>query len=203
MLLTIYPGNPNSLHISKAVDLLKNDGVLIIPTDTVYAMACSINSNKAFEKICRLKGVKPEKANFSFLCSDLSHISDYTKPFSREVFRVMKNSLPGPFTFILNASSHVPSIFRSNKKSIGIRVPDNNIAQAIVRELGNPLMVTSVHDEDEILDYTTDPEVIHEKFGNDVDLIIDGGYSEFHPSTIIDCTGPIPEIIREGKGIVK
>ena len=203
MLLTIYPGNPNSKHISTAVELLKNDGVVIIPTDTVYAMACSIHSSKAFEKICRLKGVKPEKANFSFLCSDLSNISDFTKPFSREVFRVMKNSLPGPFTFILQANNHVPAIFRSNKKTIGIRVPDNAIAQAIVRELGNPLMVTSVHDDDEILDYTTDPEVIDEKFGSEADLVIDGGYSEFHPSTIIDCTGEVPVVIREGKGIVR
>jgi len=202
MLLTIYPQSPNSKHIDSAVELLRNDGVVIIPTDTVYAMACSITSNKAFERICRLKGVKPEKANFSFLCSDLSNISDFTKPFSREVFRVMKNSLPGPFTFILQASSHVPAIFRSNKKTIGIRVPDNNIAHAIVKELGNPLMVTSVHGDDEILDYTTDPAVIDEKFGADVDLVIDGGYSEFYPSTIIDCTGEVPVVIREGKGKV-
>ena len=203
MLLTIYPDNPNSRHISTAVELLKNDGVVVIPTDTVYAIACSIGSNKAFERICRLKGVKPEKANFSFVCSDLSNISDYTKPFSREVFRVMKNSLPGPFTFILQANNQVPAIFRSNKKTIGIRVPDNNIAHTIVQELGSPLMVTSVHDADEILDYTTDPAVIDEKYGHDVDLVIDGGYSEFHPSTIIDCTGEIPVVIREGKGIVK
>jgi len=203
MLLTIYPDNPNARHISTAVELLKADGVVVIPTDTVYAIACSINSNKAFERICRLKGVKPEKANFSFLCSDLSNISDYTKPFSREVFRVMKNSLPGPFTFILQANNQVPAIFRSNKKTIGIRVPDNNIAHAIVKELGSPLMVTSVHDADEILDYTTDPAVIDEKFGQDIDLVIDGGYSEFHPSTIIDCTGEVPVVIREGKGIVK
>src|SRR5688572_19945531 len=162
MLLTIYPGNPNSRHIDTAVALLKADGVLVIPTDTVYALACSISSNKAFQRICRLKGVKPEKANFSFLCSDLSHIADYTLPFSREVFRVMKNALPGPYTFILNASTRVPAIFRSNKKTIGIRVPDNNIAQAIVRELGNPLMVTSVRQDDDIIEYTTDPAVIDE-----------------------------------------
>jgi tRNA threonylcarbamoyl adenosine modification protein (Sua5/YciO/YrdC/YwlC family) len=203
MLLTIYPDNPNPRHIETAVECLKNDGVVIIPTDTVYALACNIHSSKAFERICRLKGVKPQKANFSFLCGDLSNISDYTKPFSREVFRVMKNSLPGPFTFILLANNHVPSIFRSNKKTIGIRVPDNNIPQAIVSGLGNPLMVTSVHDDDEILDYTTDPQVIHEKFGNDVDLVIDGGYSEFQPSTIIDCTGSEPIVVREGKGIVR
>src|SRR5690242_16742478 len=148
MLLTIYPGNPNSRHISTAVELLKNDGVIILPTDTVYAMACSIGSNKAFQRICRLKDVKPEKANFSFLCSDLSHISEYTLPFSREVYRVMKNSLPGPYTFILQASHSVPAIFRSKKRTIGIRVPDNNIAQAVLKELGHPLMVTSLRQDE-------------------------------------------------------
>lgn len=200
MLVTIYPDNPNSNLIQQAVDVLKNDGVIVIPTDTVYALACSIKSNKAIDRISRIKGVKIEKANFSFLCSTLSNISDFTKPFSREVYRVMKNSLPGPFTFILNANNNVPAIFKSNKKTIGIRVPDNNIALAIIRELGNPLMVTSVHDDDQLIDYTTDPVVIDEKFNNIVDLVIDGGYSDFQPSTVIDCTTDNPQIIREGKG---
>ena len=203
MLLTIYPNSPNPRHIEAAVEKLKDDGVLVIPTDTVYALACSIHSNKAFQRICRIKDVKPEKANFSFLCSDLSNISDYTTPFSREVFRVMKSSLPGPFTFILNASHSVPVIFRSNKKTIGIRVPDNNIAQAILGQLGHPVMVTSVRQDDDQIEYTTDPALIDETLGKQVDLVIDGGTGEFRPSTIIDCTGAIPEVIREGKGAVQ
>jgi len=203
MLVTIYPDNPNSNLILQAVDVLKNDGVIIIPTDTVYALACSIKSNKAIERVCRIKGVKLEKANFSFLCDSLSNIADFTKPFSREVYRVMKNSLPGPFTFILNASSQVPAIFKSNKKTIGIRVPDNNIALAILKELGNPLMVTSVHDDDEVIDYTTDPELIFQKYSSLVDLVIDGGYSDFQPSTVIDCTTETPEVVREGKGKIE
>jgi tRNA threonylcarbamoyl adenosine modification protein (Sua5/YciO/YrdC/YwlC family) len=200
MLLQIFPDNPNLLHINKAVEALRNGEVIIIPTDTVYALACSILHNKAIEKICRLKNIRLEKANFSFLCYDLSHISDFTKPFSTEVFRLMKQSLPGPFTFILNANSNVPHIFKSNKKTIGIRVPDNTISRMIVKVLGHPLMVTSVHDDDDIVEYTTDPSEIDLRFTNDVELIIDGGYSDIHPSTVIDCTGDSPVIIREGKG---
>lgn len=203
MLLQIFPDNPNMLHIKKVVDALKNGEVIIIPTDTVYALACSIHNNKAIDKICRLKNIKLEKANFSFLCYDLSHISDFTKPFGTEIFRLMKQSLPGPFTFILNANSNVPHIFKSNKKTIGIRVPDNNIARTIVKELGNPLMVTSVHDDDEIIEYTSDPSDIESRFTDQVELIIDGGYSDVHPSTVIDCTGETPIVIREGKGKVE
>jgi tRNA threonylcarbamoyl adenosine modification protein (Sua5/YciO/YrdC/YwlC family) len=200
MLLKIFPDNPNELHIRKAVAALKNGEVIIVPTDTVYALACDIYNNKAVEKICRLKNVKPEKANFSFLCYDLSHISDFTKPFSTEIFRLMKNSLPGPFTFILNANSNVPHIFKSNKKTIGIRVPDNNIARMIVKELGNPLMVSSVHDENAIVGYTSDPSDIESHYTEQVSLIIDGGYSDMQPSTVVDCTDETPVIIREGKG---
>ena len=203
LLITIYPGSPDPRFISDAVNVLKRDGVIVIPTDTVYALACSIQSNKAFERICRLKDVKPSKANFSFLCSDLSNISEFTTPFSREVFRVMKNSLPGPYTFILNAGNKVPAIFRSNKKTIGIRVPDNSIAQAIVQSLGNPLMVTSIRQDEESIEYSTDPALIDETLGNNVDLVIDGGTGTFTPSTIIDCTGEVPEVIREGKGSVQ
>ena len=200
MLIRIFPGNPNSLLIKEAVDVLRDGEVIIIPTDTVYAFACSIHSNKAMEKICRLKNTKPGKANFSFLFYDLSHISDFTKPFSTAVFRLMKQSLPGPFTFILQAGSRVPKIFRSNKKTLGIRIPDNNIARSIVRELGNPVMVTSIHDEDEILEYASDPAELESRYHNDVALVIDGGYGELHPSTIIDCSGETPEVIRKGKG---
>ena len=200
MLLQIFPDNPNALLVKKVVAALKNGEVIIVPTDTVYALACDIYNTKAVEKICRLKNVKLEKANFSFLCYDLRHISDFTVPFSTEIFRLMKKSLPGPFTFILNASSRVPRLFKSNKKTIGIRVPDNNIARAIVKELGNPLMVTSIHDEDEIIDYTSDPSQIESHFANKVNLVIDGGYSDVHPSTVVDCTGEVPVVIREGKG---
>ena len=201
MLLQIFPTSINTKHIQQIVECLEKDGVIIIPTDTVYAFACSLQSRKAIERICKLKGVKPEKANFSLLCYDLSHISDFAKPFDTAIFRLMKNSLPGPFTFILNAGSKVPEIFRWNKKTIGIRVPDNNIARTIVHELGHPLIVTSVHDEDHTIDYTTDPNVIDEKFSNDVDIIIDGGSGQFTPSTIIDCTGSEPVVIaEEGKG---
>ena len=200
MLLQIFPDNPNELLVKKVVAALKNGEVIIVPTDTVYALACDIYNTKAVEKICRLKNVKLEKANFSFLCYDLRHISDFTVPFSTEIFRLMKKSLPGPFTFILNASSRVPRLFKSNKKTIGIRVPDNNIARAIVKELGNPLMVTSIHDDDEIIEYTTDPSQIESHFANQVSLVIDGGYSDVHPSTVVDCTGEVPVIIREGKG---
>ena len=203
MLLKIFPENINLKHISKIIDVLKNDDVIIIPTDTVYALACSIESARAFERVCRIKNVKPQKAQFSFICYDLSHISEYTKPFSREVFRLMKHNLPGPYTFILNASSMVPAIFRSNKKTIGIRVPDNEIARTIIKELGHPLMVTSLHDEDKIIDYLNDPERIDEKFGDVTDVVIDGGFSELVPSTIIDCTGEEPVVVREGKGKVE
>jgi len=203
MLLQIFPDHPNPNYIQQAVGALKNGDVIIVPTDTVYALACSIHSNKAIEKICRLKNIKLEKANFSFLCYDLSHISDFAKPFSTEIFRLMKKSLPGPFTFILNANSHVPHIFKSNKKTIGIRVPDNNIPRAIVKELGHPLMVTSIHDDDEIVEYTSDPTDIDMRFADQVSLVVDGGYSDIHPSTVIDCTGEVPVVIREGKGKVE
>ena len=158
--------------------------------------------NDAIDKICRFRKIKLEKANFSFACSDLSHISDFTKPFSNEIFRLMKNTLPGPFTYILNANSKVPGIFKSNKKTIGIRVPDNAIAKRLILDLGNPLMVTSVHNDDEYLDYLSDPEEIDATLGDQVDLVIDGGPGSLEPSTVIDCTGQAPILIREGKGIL-
>jgi tRNA threonylcarbamoyl adenosine modification protein (Sua5/YciO/YrdC/YwlC family) len=200
MLLQIYPDSINQRHIQKVVGSLRNGGVVIIPTDTVYAFACDIKSNRAFERFCKIKNIKPTQANFSFICYDLSDIAVYTKPFSREVFRVMKHHLPGPYTFILNASSEVPSIFRSNKKTIGIRVPDNNIAREIVKELGHPVMVSSVHDEGEVNEYYSDASEIEADFADKVDFIVDGGYSDIHPSTVIDCTSDQPIVIREGKG---
>ena len=202
MILKFHGDSINEKYIEQIVHILKNDGIIIIPTDTVYALAGNIQSSKAMERICRFKNIKPEKANFSFLCHDLRNISEFTKPFNTEIFRLMKNSLPGPFTFILNANNNVPTIFKSNKKTIGIRVPDNSIALAIIEALGNPLMVTSVHDDDQFFDYVTDPETIDERFGSQVDCVIDGGVSDFEPSTVIDCTDNAPVVVRLGKGKV-
>ncbi len=200
MLLKIYNENPNPRDVRKVVDVLREGGVIIYPTDTVYGMGCDITNQKAVEKVAQFKGIKIEKANFSFICSDFSHLSDYTKPISSTVFKLMKKNLPGPFTFILEANNNVPRYFKGKKKTVGIRVPDNNIIREIVYELGNPILSTSIHDEDEILEYTTDPELIYEKFQDFADLIIDGGYGELVPSTVIDCTGDSLEILREGKG---
>lgn len=203
MLLRFHGSTLNQKHLDQIVDTLKKGGVIIMPTDTVYAFTCDIHSSKAFDEICRLKGMKPEKANFSFICHDLSNISEFTKPYSTEIFRLMKNTLPGPFTYILNANNNVPAIFKSNKKTIGIRIPDNDIARAIVAKLGNPVMVTSVHDDhDEIMDYITDPEEIDARLGDKVDLVIDGGPGTLDPSTVIDCTSNEPVVVREGKGII-
>lgn len=203
MLLQINPSNIDQRLIKTVVDILKNDGVIIFPTDTVYAIGCDIYSNKAIEKISRIKNVKPEKANFSFICSDLSHISDFTKPFDRSIYKMLNRSLPGAFTFILNANSAVPAIFKNHKKTIGIRVPDHSIPISIIKELGNPVMSASLHDEDEIVDYLTDPAEIFEKFENIADLIIDGGYGGNEPSTIVDCTGSEPLILRQGAGVLE
>ncbi|GET23858.1 L-threonylcarbamoyladenylate synthase [Prolixibacter sp. NT017] len=200
MLIRIYDENPNQKDILKVVEVLRNGGVIVYPTDTIYGIGCDITQPKAVERVARLKNLKPEKADFSFICHDLSHISDFSKPISNPVFKMMKKNLPGPFTFIIQANSQVPKMFKNRKKSVGVRVPDNNIIREIVRELGNPVMSTSVRDEDEILEYTTDPELIEEKFGDLVDLVIDGGYGDNTPSTVVDCTGDVPEIIRQGKG---
>ncbi len=200
MLLSIHPDNPDKRKIEQAINVLKKGGVIIYPTDTVYSMACDLNNRKAVERMAQIKGIKIEKANFSLICHDLSNISDYTVQFSNSIYKIMKRALPGPYTFILNANNSVPKLFKSKKKTIGIRVPNNNIAQTLVEELGNPLISTSVHDDDEILEYITDPELIHEKYENILDLVIDGGYGKNEASTIIDCTGNEPEILREGIG---
>jgi tRNA threonylcarbamoyl adenosine modification protein (Sua5/YciO/YrdC/YwlC family) len=182
---------------------LKTDGVLIIPTDTVYALACSLQSRKAFESICAIKNIKPAHANFSIVFSDFRHLSEYTKPFSRETFRVMKANLPGPFTFILNASNHVPEIFKSKKKTIGIRIPANDIVHALVEMLGSPLVVSSLRTDNEITEYYNDVSEVEALYEDKVDLIIDGGYSEMIHSTVVDCTNDIPVVIREGKSMLK
>ncbi|ACU05219.1 L-threonylcarbamoyladenylate synthase [Pedobacter heparinus] len=200
MLIKIYPENPNPKAIEQIVDVLKKGGLIIYPTDTVYGLGCDITNQKAIEKICRLRGIKPEKANFSFICSDLRHISDFIKPIDTATFRVLKKALPGPFTFILNANNNVPKLLSSNKKTVGIRVPDNDIAREIVRQLGNPILSTSIRDDDEVIEYSTDPELIHEKYENTVDMVIDGGFGDNEASTVVDCTSGDFEIIREGKG---
>lgn len=200
MLIKIYPDNPNEKVIQQVVDVLKRGGIIIYPTDTVYGMGCDISKPKAIEKICKIRGIKPEKANFSFICYDLSHISDFTRQIDNETFRVIKKALPGPFTFIFNANKNVPKLLSSNKKTVGIRVPDNNIAREIVKMLGNPIISTSIHDDDEIIEYSTDPELIHEKYEDIVDLVIDGGYGDNEASTIVDCSVGDFEILRQGKG---
>lgn len=202
MLVKLFNENPNQREILRIVDVLRKGGLIIYPTDTVYGLGCDITNAKAVEKVARIKNVKVEKNNFSFICSDLSHISDFTKPTSNAVFKLMKKNLPGPFTFILEANNNLPKYFKG-KKTVGIRVPDNNIIREIVRELGNPILSTSIHDEDEILEYSTDPELIHEKYEEIAEIVIDGGYGEFIPSTIVDCTGDEIVIVREGKGVLE
>ncbi len=203
MLIKLYNENPNPREIQKIADILRNGGLIVYPTDTVYGLGCDVTRQKAVEKIARFKGIKIEKSNFSFICSDLRHLSDYAKPISNSVFKLMRKNLPGPFTFILNANNNVPKYFKGKKKTVGIRIPDNNIICEIVKELGNPILSTSIHDEDEILEYTVDPELIYERYQNIADIVIDGGYGELIPSTIVDCSGTEVEIIREGKGTLQ
>lgn len=203
MFLEVHPDNPNMRNIQKAVDFMKKGGVIIYPTDTVYAFGCDINSKKGFDRICQLRGIKPEKAQFSFICSDLSQLSEYAKQVTTPIFRVMKVSLPGPFTFILNASNSVPKFFKSKKKTIGIRVPANNIARTLVEILGNPIMSASLKDEDQLLEYTTDPASIYERYEGQIDCVLDGGFGNNAPSTVIDCTKSEPMLVREGLGSIE
>ena len=202
-LTKLYSENPNPKQIESIVDILQGGGVIIYPTDTVYGIGCDIHNQKAVERIARIKGIKPEKADFSFICRDLSHLSEYARQVPNPVFKLMKRNLPGPFTFILNASSKVPKILESKKKTVGIRIPDNDIVAAIVELLGNPLLTTSVHFDNEMIEYATDPELILEKYDNMVDIVIDAGYGGVEFSTVVDCTGDEPEIIRQGLGILE
>lgn len=197
--IKIYEDKPSEAAIKKVVEVLRNGGLVIYPTDTVYGLGCDITNSRALEKIAKIKGIKLEKANFSFVCSDLSNLSDYVKQIDTATFKVLKRALPGPYTFILPGNNDLPKEFRK-KKTVGIRVPDNNIAREIVKLLGNPIVSTSIHDEDEVIEYSTDPELIFEKWQNKVDLVIDGGYGDNVASTIIDLTGYEPEVVREGKG---
>jgi tRNA threonylcarbamoyl adenosine modification protein (Sua5/YciO/YrdC/YwlC family) len=201
--IRLYEENPDPRRVRQIVEILRNGGVIIYPTDTVYGMGCDITNQKAVEKICRIKGINPKKHNFSFVCADLSNISQYTRVITKPVFKMMKKGLPGPFTFILEASSQVPKILHSNKKTVGIRVPNHGVPRAIVEELGQPILSTSIHDEDEIIEYSTDPELIFEKYQNLVDVVIDGGYGSNVPSTILDCTGDEVVVVREGLGILE
>lgn len=199
MFLKIYPENPNPREISKVIDTLRDGGLIVYPTDTVYAIGCDALNVRAVERICRMKGVNPQKSNLSIICYDLSNLSEYAKV-SNSAFKLMKKNLPGAFTFILPISSELPKIYK-NRKEVGIRVPDNNIARTIVAELGNPILTMSIHDEDDdVLEYSTDPELIYEKYGNSVDLVIDGGYGGIEPSTVVDCTTDDFEVVRQGKG---
>jgi len=197
--IKIYPDNPNEAAIQKVVKVLKNGGLVIYPTDTVYGLGCDITNTKALERIAKIKGVKLEKANFSFICNDLSNLSDYVKQIDTSTFKILKRTLPGPYTFILPGNNNLPKEFKK-KKTVGIRIPDNPIVLQIVKLLGNPIVSTSIYDEDEVLEYSTDPELIFEKWQNRVEMVIDGGYGDNHPSTIIDLSEAEPVIIREGKG---
>ena len=200
-LIRIHPDNPEERKILEVVDILKNGGVVIYPTDTVYGIGCDIFNARAVERVSRIKNIKP--TNLSFICYDLSHISEYTSHLSTSVFKVMKKALPGPFTFILEASAKVPKLLHANKKTVGIRIPNHSITRLIVKELGNPIITTSIKDEDEVIEYSTDPSLIYEKFEKLVDIVIDGGYGGNIPSTIIDCSQGEFEIIREGAGRIE
>ncbi|PHQ29336.1 L-threonylcarbamoyladenylate synthase [Leeuwenhoekiella nanhaiensis] len=197
--IKVYEDNPSEREIKRIVKILKNDGVIIYPTDTVYGLGCDITSNRALERVAQLRGVKLDKANFSFICEDLSNLSDYVRQIDTPTFKLLKRALPGPYTFILPGNNNLPTVFKK-KKTVGIRVPDNAIARAIVKELGNPIISTSIRDEDEVIEYTTDPELILEKWEKLVDAVVDGGYGGNIPSTVIDLTSGEAVLIREGKG---
>jgi len=202
MLIKIHAENPSSRLIQKAVQCLNDGGVIIYPTDSVYALACSIHKPKAVERIAQIKGIPLQQANFSLICNNLSDLSTYAKPISNTIYRAMRSCLPGPYTFILPASSNVPKIFMSKKKTIGIRVPDNNIVHEIVSELGHPIISTSIKLDNIETEYLTDPELVNEKFGHIVDMVIDGGIGGLEPSTILDCTDDDIIVVRKGKGTV-
>lgn len=199
MRIRLYEENVNAKQLDQVVDCLKKGGVIIYPTDTVYAFGADMYNSKAVEKISRLKKIS-DSANYSIICHDLSHLSDYTLQISNDTFRLMKRALPGPYTFILKANNQVPKLFHSKKKTIGIRVPDNAIARAIVEALGNPIISSSIHDDDELIEYTTDPDLIYERYEAQIDLLVDGGFGDNEASTVLDCTGDEIEILREGKG---
>lgn len=197
--LKIYPENPNEKEIAKVVKVLRDGGLVIYPTDTVYGLGCDITNSRALEKIAKIKGIKLEKANWSFICHDLSNLSDYVRQIDTATFKILKRALPGPYTFILPGNNNLPKEFKK-KTTVGIRVPDNNIILELVRQLGNPIVSTSIRDDDDVIEYTTDPELIFEKWQNVVDIVIDGGYGDNIGSTIVDLSDYEPVVVREGKG---
>ena len=203
MLIPIFNENPNQKHIRQIVDLLEDGAIIIYPTDTVYAMGCDIIASKSIEKIARFKGLNPKNPDLSLIFHDMSQLSEYTIIRDNTIFKLLKRNLPGPFTFIVQANNQIPRLFKNKKKTVGIRIPDNNIVLELVRELGRPIITTSIHDPDEIIEYTTDPELIHEKYKDFVDAVINGGYGNNEASTIVDCTGEEIEIIRQGLGILE
>jgi tRNA threonylcarbamoyl adenosine modification protein (Sua5/YciO/YrdC/YwlC family) len=200
MFIRIYPENPNPVQIRKVADVLEQGGIIIYPTDTVYAMGCSIKASKTIEKIAQFKGLNPINPDLSIIFHDMSQLSEYTVIHDNNIFKLLKRNLPGPFTFIVQANSQIPKLFRNKKKTVGIRIPDNNIVLELVRELGTPIITTSIHDQDEVIEYTTDPELIYEKYRDFADVVIDGGYGKNEASTIVDCTGEESVIIRQGLG---
>jgi tRNA threonylcarbamoyl adenosine modification protein (Sua5/YciO/YrdC/YwlC family) len=202
-LVKIHPINPEARKIRHVVDTLRNGGVIIYPTDTIYGIGCDLLNRKAVERVCTVMGIKPNKLDLSFICSDLSHLSEYVRRIDTPIFKLLKKALPGPYTFILESSSKVPRILDVNKKTVGIRIPDHNIPRQIVKELGNPLISSSIKDDDKIKAYTTDPEEIYEDFRNLVDVVVDGGPGNNLPSTVIDCTGDEPVIVREAAGNIR
>jgi tRNA threonylcarbamoyl adenosine modification protein (Sua5/YciO/YrdC/YwlC family) len=203
MLVRIYNENPNPKHIRQIVDLLEDGGVIIYPTDTVYAMGCDIMATKSIEKIARLKGLNPKNPDLSLIFHDMSQLSEYTIIRDNTLFKLLKRNLPGPFTFIVQANNQIPKLFKNKKKTVGIRIPDNEIVLELVRELGRPIVTTSIHDPDEVIEYTTDPELIYEKYRDFADAVIDGGFGNNEASTIVDCTGEEIEVLRQGLGVLE
>jgi tRNA threonylcarbamoyl adenosine modification protein (Sua5/YciO/YrdC/YwlC family) len=201
MLIQLHPDNPEPRKLLQIVECLRDGGTIIYPTDTIYGLGCDIFQQKAIEQICRIKGVKPEKTNFSFICNDLSHITDFTLPLDNATYKLMKRTLPGPYTYILRANNNVPKLFKNNKKTVGIRIPNNIIVRTLVTELGNPILTTSLKaPDDDVLEYYTDPYEIHEEYERLVDIVIDGGFGGNIASTIVDCTDGVPVLLREGAG---
>lgn len=203
MILKVYPENPAPRHISMIVDKLREGGIIIYPTDTIYAIGCDMNNKKAIDKLCKIINKKPEEANLSLICYDLSNLSEYTVPFENRVYKLMRKYLPGPFTFILKSNNKVPKMFKNKKKTIGIRVPDNSIPREIVKILGNPLVTASLHDDDNVVKYFTDPEEIFDKFKDKVDIVIDGGVGSNIGSTVLDCSGQDIDVLRDSRGLME
>lgn len=203
MLIRIYNENPNHKHIRKIVDLLESGGIIIYPTDTVYAMGCDIQATRSIEKIARFKGLNPKNPELSLIFHDMSQLSEYTIIRDNTLFKLLKRNLPGPFTFIVQANNQIPRLFKNRKKTVGIRIPDNRIVLELVRELGRPIITTSIHDPDEVIEYTTDPELIYEKYRDFADAVIDGGFGKNEASTVVDCTGEEIVIERQGLGILE